>query len=80
MACTYKGEVAFFPYSVGMPQKKKSTAMKKNKLVKQQTTSQQSLSQSPTPFRRTVMTHLSSSLEKKITKSAFFDGAVAQKS
>jgi hypothetical protein len=40
MACTYKGEVAFFPHSVGMPQNKKSIAMKKNKLVKQQTTSQ----------------------------------------
>jgi hypothetical protein len=63
-----------------MPQNKKSIVIKKNKLVKQQTTSQQSLNQSPTPFRRTVMTHLSSSLEKKITKSAFFDGAVARKS
>ena len=50
--------------------------MKKSKLVKQQTTSQQSLNQSPTPFRRTVMTHLSSSQEKKLTKSAFFDGVV----
>lgn len=54
--------------------------MKKSKLVKQQTTSQQSLNQSPTPFRRTVMTHLSSSGEKKITKSAFFDGGFARKS
>ena len=80
MACTYKGEVAFFPHSVGMPQKKKSIAIKKNKMGKQQTASQQSLNQSPTPFRRTVMTHISPSPEKKITKSAFFDGAVARKS